>query len=626
MRDLIGYLKKTVYLSSLVLFFVLPISHIHAKENFKINTLFEHTITDTTISTEIVLQISADTPRVISYYTASLPIKGLNTKCYLVKTGKKIECTNYHRGSNTDVLFELNNSVVKPDIPLEIKITYEMKTDLEDAYNISSKVLDTTTNSVIIKYPKEKGEPLWTSDPLSNIKLVNESYLVTINKPVYQSISLLFGRSILYEFSISRTFQNSTTENQTFELVIPPDTKDQSIIWGEISPLPNSSIIDDDGNYIFKYLVQPEKTVDCKIDGYIEKLVSTESQTLKSYLTKETGYWKVVNTSESKRVQSYMSKKGVVLPDNFEDVEELDSINKELFYKHIYKYIVEKLSIEKDLQLGIENAARLGAETLVESPQNAKPLDYADFYIALLRKYNVPSRLVIGYVSKISGYTSDGFYHYWVEYFDSSKNRWITADPFLEDYLEKDLYKNDFYDHITVLRRGKSTVSPNVTFYSENDFTVEFVSESKLEKNFNPNAELYFEELKSTDSHLKGYLYIINNGNIAVTSSSILSSNIADLRKYIDPVNNITSQVILPKQNATIQLNIPYSKILSTNVFVNFKLENSSVYNKELVVEQNVIESTPLFILLLSKLLSMLIFFLFVFLIYFVSNKLKKNG
>jgi len=626
MRNLTGYLKRIVFLSSSLLFLISFTKPLQAEDSFQINTSFQHEITSDQINTEVIVNISSDDSKVISYYTASIPEKDINVKCFSVKTGKKIECTEYHRGSNTDILFNLNNSVVRKDTPLEVKISYSKKSAEGNAYNITSKVLDANTNSVIIKYPKEKGEPLWTSDPLSNIKLINDSYQVTINKPLYSNISLLFGRNIQYKFEVSRSFQNSTDDNETFELVLPPDTKDQIIIWDDISPLPNSSTIDEDGNYIFKYIVSPNSTLDCKIKGYIEKVSSTEESDIRTYLTKETGYWNITNTSEDKRVKTYMKKQGVNLPDGFDDINTLDNPNKELFYKNIYKYVVEKLNLDKTQTLGIEDISRLGSTTLTESAQNAKPIDYADFYIALLRKYNIPSRLVIGYVSKISGYTSDGFYHYWVEYYDTMNSKWMTADPFLEDYTQKDLFKSDFYDHLTILRRGKSTVSPNITFYSNTDFKVEFLSDGNKEKTFEPKTELYFEKLKSTDKYLKGYIYITNQGNIAITSTSFLSSNINNILKYIDPVNNTTSHIILPKQNATIQMNIPYSSISSPELFVNLKFSNTSTNTKEIMVKQNVSEIIPIYITLLSKFASILCFFIFIYLVYFVYRKIRKNG
>lgn len=626
MRGLIGYLKKILFLSSILALTLSLAQKTSAAEPFQIYTSFEHKIESKNISTEAILQIRSDSPRVISYYTASIPQKNLDILCYLVKTNKRINCTTFHRGSNTDVLLELNNAVVKKDAPLEVMLRYKVSNDSGNAFNISSKILDTTTSSVLIQYPKTIGEPLWTSDPLSSIKAVKNSFQILINKPIHPTISILFGEKVSYKFSISRNLQNTTEENQTFELIVLPDTKDQTVIWTDISPLPNSAVLDENGNYVFKYIVPPSQSMECKIDGYVEKIISEEKEKGADHLTKPTGYWNIVNSSEWIRVQTYMKRHNLNILKDFDDIESLKTEEKEIFYKALYKYVVEKLNFNKNLTLGIETTARLGANILTESALESAPIDYADFYIALLRHYKIPSRMVIGYVSEISGYTADGFYHYWVEYYDSTLSKWITADPFLSDYLNKDLFKSDFFDHITVLKRGKSSVSPNITFYSENDFKVEFSPSEKEDISFSPTVELTFEKLKSTDQYLKGYLYILNSGNIAINRHFLEKSNIENVRKYIDPVNNISSKIILPKQSATIQLNIPYNSIRSSNIFLNLTLANNSSNQKNFLLEQNVTEILPIYILIISKIISISVFLVGFFLIYFGIKKIRKHG
>lgn len=626
MRGLIGYLKKILFLSSILALTLSLAQKTSAAEPFQIYTSFEHKIESKNISTEAILQIRSDSPRVISYYTASIPQKNLDILCYLVKTNKRINCTTFHRGSNTDVLLELNNAVVKKDAPLEVMLRYKVSNESSNAFNISSKILDTTTSSALIQYPKTIGEPLWTSDPLSSIKAVKDSYQILINKPIHPTISILFGEKVSYKFSISRNLQNTTEENQTFELIVLPDTKDQTVIWTDISPLPNSAVLDENGNYVFKYIVPPSQSMECKIDGYVEKIISEEKEKGADHLTKPTGYWKIVNSSEWIRVQTYMKRHNLNILKDFDDIESLKTEEKEIFYKALYKYVVEKLNFNKNLTLGIETTARLGANILTESALESAPIDYADFYIALLRHYKIPSRMVIGYISEISGYTADGFYHYWVEYYDSTLSKWIIADPFLSDYLNKDLFKSDFFDHITVLKRGKSSVSPNITFYSENDFKVEFSPSEKEDISFLPTVELTFEKLKSTDQYLKGYLYILNSGNIAINSHFLEKSNIENIRKYIDPVNNIYSKIILPKQSATIQLNIPYNSIRSSNIFLNLTLANNSSNQKNFLLEQNVTEILPIYILIISKIISISVFLVGFFLIYFGIKKIRKHG
>jgi hypothetical protein len=641
MKDLIGYLKKTLLRFNLSNFCVLLTLSLFttlfiflanttlansASTNFKMSADFEHSLTQENVNTEVILKIESDIPRVISYYTATIPLEELKVSCKNLKTREELECTTYNRGSSTDVLVNLKNSVIRPESPLEILLTYSTPVKEKSSYTLSSEIRDTTTKSVLIRYPKEMGEPLWTSDPIHNIRTIGENYEVLIDNPTHTNISLLFGEQLLYKFNINKVFSNSLdNENQTFELYVPSDTSTQTIIWEEISPLPNTTLKDDDSNYIFKYIVAPDETLDCNISGYIQKTESLHFDSIpKTFLTQSTGYWSISDSTEFRRINTYLKRKGLDVETTFDDVEELDDLEKELFYKYIYQYVIERLNIVEDITLGIGTHPRLGANTLVDSPNNASAIDYADFYIAILRKYNVPSRLVVGYISNITGYTADGFYHHWVEYLDTKENRWVTADPFFEEYFEKNLFGSPFLDHLTVLRRGKSAVAPKMSFFQETDFTVRSETEKDISTEFDINSEFTLEEYKTTEKYVKGYIHISNAGNIAINGYDLLKSNISDISKYLDPVNSLKSQIILPKQNNSIQFNIPYDQIESQNLFINILYKNLDRYTVEQNLETEFKESVPPYVSILSKTISLLVFGIFLFLIYFAVVRIKK--
>jgi hypothetical protein len=597
-----------------------------ASSNFNLSANFQHSLTQDSVNTEVILQIKSDTPRVISYYTATIPLEELKINCENLITREKLECTTYNRGSSTDVLVNLKNSVIRPESPLEVLFSYSTPIKEKSSYTFSSEIRDTTTNSVLIRYPKEMGEPLWTSDPIHNIRTIGENFEMLIDNPTHTNISLLFGEQLLYKFNINKVFTNSLdNENQTFELYVPLDTSTQSIIWEEISPSPSTTLQDDDGNYIFKYIVAPEEALDCNISGYIQKTESSYfDSTPKTFLTQGTGYWSISNSTEFRRINTYLKRKGLEVETTFDDVEELDDLEKELFYKYIYQYVIERLNIVEDITLGIGTHPRLGANTLVESPNNASAIDYADFYIAILRKYNVPSRLIVGYVSNITGYTADGFYHHWVEYLDTKENRWITADPFFEEHFEKNLFGSPFLDHITIIKRGKSAVAPKISFFQETDFTVKAEAENNVSPEFEIDSEFTLEKYKTTEKYVKGYIYISNKGNVAVNGYDLLKSNVLDISKYLDPVNSLKSQIILPNQNNSIQFNIPYDKIESQNLFVNVLYKNLDRYTTEQNLETNLEENVPIYVTIISKTISFLVFGTFLFLIYFAVVKFRK--
>lgn len=593
--------------------------------DFRIISTFEHTLEEESVKTDAILQIRSDRPRVISYYNATIPLEDLRVVCKNLNTRQTVECTPSYRGSTTDVMINLDNFVIRPDEPLEIKISYSTSIYAK-SYNLTSEIYDTATNSVLIRYSKDLGEPLWSSDPIHNVRSVGDRYEILINKPINPRISLLFGERLLYKFEINKVFSNTVSEgNQTFELYVPSDTPFQKIIWEEISPIPDVALRDEDGNYVFKYSVEQDETIDCNISGYIQKMQPLEDDDENPlFLTQTRGYWSITNSTEFRRLNNYLRRKGLEIEDNFNDIESLNENERELFYKYVYEYVIERLTYERDIPLGIGTQIRLGANTIVDSSNNVSNIDYADFYIALLRKYGVPSRLVLGYISNITGYTSDGFYHYWVEYFDLNSNTWVKTDPFLEEYFGKKLFGSPFLDHITVLRRGKSPVAPKMTFFQESDFLVKAATEEDINPEFLIESSLSFEKYKSTDQFVKAYIDIENKGNIALTSYEIFGSNIDNLASFADPVNNLHSQIILPDQKGRVQFNIPYEKLESRNIFVNIEYENNGRYRLEQTLETDTEEIVPLYLSILSKIVSVLAFCGILFLIYFIAKKAKR--
>jgi len=629
MRNLTGYLKKIPLLFSLVLLPLLLTTHpVHAVDQFTLTADFVHGISDATVDTQATIAISTDTARVISYFTTSIPQENLTAECYNVSSSKKLDCSSHSRSGATDILIDFNNSLVKPSTPLVLRITYHTNIKTGDSLGIISSVQDATTNSVVLTYPKTKGEPLWTSDAIQNIKSVDNNYQITILKPLYPSISILFGKSISYEFTVSKTFTNSLTDqNQTFELILPSDSTTQTIVWDKLTPLPNIAEQDEDGNYIFKYIVGAEGSMDISIQGHILKRTPIIDNAIPdSFLILNTGYWKTTEKIEFTRIITYLKNKGLSVTDGLTNVQDLDASTQELILKYLYQYTVERLNPQKSITSGLIADSRVGFDNLVSNSNEVTPADYTDFLITILRKYGIPARQVIGFVSNISGYTSDGFYNYWVEAYDFSQKKWITMDPFLEDYSSKPLYGNSFFDHIAILKRGKSPSAPKLAFYKDSDFKVVSSSQEEITPELKFNTQLVFDNNNTISKYIKGLVNITNTGNIAINKYIIGESNIADVKKYIDPVNNINSRVILPTQSATLQLNIPNS-LDTSNVSINIEFSNED-FSQSVLSASDTNISTPIYLQIISKAISLLTFAGIVYLVYFISKKIKpkQNG
>lgn len=630
MRNLTGYLKKILLLFSLsIIFPIFNSQKAIAASDFTISTDITHTITDAKINTEIIATISASSTKVLSYYTATIPIKDLSVKCYNAATNQELVCSGHNRAEATDILIDFNNAIITAAKPYSLKIIYQTSSSSTNTYNIVSTIQDTTTNTINVIYPRSKGEPLWTSDTIQGIKSIGENFQISISKPIYQTLTLLFGNQVSYKFTVSKTFTNQESSNQTFEIIVPADTPTQTILWDNINPLPTIAEIDEDGNYTFKYILSAGETLDCSIQGHILMHASlNQAENPNSYLISSTGYWNGTSSkTEFIRINKYLIDKGINIPDTFSDISTVDDNTKALIYKYLYQYVIDRLNPESNLTSGILKDTRVGFDNLVSNPNSLTPADYSDFLITILRAYKIPARQVLGFVSNVSGYTSDGFYNYWVEAYDTTQSKWLVLDPFLEDYTSKSLFNSPFFDHIAILYRGKSPISPKLTFYTDSDFKVASSTDEVLTPTFAPEANLVFENTDITSKYIKATVNISNKGNIAIAKSNIKQSSIENLIKYLDPINNINSQMVLPNQNASMQFNILNTGKLE-NTYITIGFSNYG-YSKDIMVQSNPTESIPLYLQIITKVISIASFATVIYLVYFgvnkYINKSKKN-
>jgi len=625
MKSLIGYLKKTLLLiSSFLFFFLFPSNYASAQEPiFIVNSYFEHIVNDSKIDSKVIVQLSSNITRVLSIYTTTIEASNITPKCYI--NNEEIQCDRYNRGPLTDIQIDMKNRVIPANVPFEITFLYSVENNNDISYVLKSNVLDSTTKEVVIKYPSEKGDFAWSSEIITSKTESGNYKTLTVKNPKENEISINFIKAVQYKFSVNRVFSNSTEQNQTFEILLPSDSEEQSVLWEEISPLPTSSVIDDDGNYIFSYIVKPSETVNCNITGYIQTNELTESDAnFKPYLTKSLGYWEIVDNVEIKRVLNFMKEKGLVINENAKEIKLLNKKEQALFYKYLYQYIIYRLDYPKNIQLGEVDSKRSGASSIIKDSTNATPIDYADFYIALLRHFSVPSRLVLGYISDISKRTTDGYYHYWVQYFDYSENKWTSSDPFTEEFSKKSIYGNILPDHIEIIRRGKSQMSPTLSFYSTTDFQISLATGQIIEKNLTINPTYSLESYDVTKNYVKSFLKISNTGNIAISNIDFVKSNIGDVAKYLDSVNYSPSSLLLPKQNTDIQINIPIEKISSSKVYFSGIAKNTATLSQEFYVESEIPNGIPTYINILSKILSFVFFSTVLIIGYLIFKTFKK--
>jgi len=195
----------------------------------------------------------------------------------------------------------------------------------------------------------------------------------------------------------------------------------------------------------------------------------------------------------------------------------------------------------------------------------------------------------------------------------------------MEKYTKKSLFENSFPDHIEILKRGKSPMSPTLSFYTPSDFQISLESDAKIEKKLNLDSSLSFENYDITKNFVKTFINISNTGNVSISQINLKKSNISEISKYLDSTTNVNSFLILPKQNISFQLNIPIEKIYSPKIFISGTVKNTSGIVSEFYVEKEVPEDTPFYLNIITKVLSILFFVVLLIIGIFIFKSIKKK-
>ncbi|GIW63404.1 MAG: hypothetical protein KatS3mg091_206 [Patescibacteria group bacterium] len=404
-----------------------------------------------------------------------------------------------------------------------------------------------------------------------NIKVVlpdtNQNRKITVAKPtpdyiekntVYWNnvkakvVYAVFGEKQVYKSNIKYQIKNDRINTVYTYITLPPDTSYQKLIINKLEPKPAEIKIDEDGNYLAKYFMQPKQMLDIDLNAYIETyplgrkdMINLERKRFnkqKNYLLSNQGYWQIADIS------------GV-------------DINPELEYdqkaKLIYDFVVNFLSYDFNRLNDKDNYGRMGAVKAVSNPNKAVCTEYTDLFISLARRNGIYSREIQGY-----GYTDDQRFrplslvidvlHTWPEYYDVNRQRWVAVDPTWEDTSGIDYFSFLDHNHIALAIHGKSdkTPYPAGAFRVNTSKVIDInptTSEPKLIYKLTAEIKLTNQNsITATTEPTQAELLITNQGNYSVINKS-LEINSTNLEIDTD---KITIDYIAPFQTITYPLTI----------------------------------------------------------------------
>ena len=395
---------------------------------------------------------------------------------------------------------------------LTINIPRLAKANEAESYTRIVKIEGLGNQSALI-YPKE-----------TKIESEGDYQIYTFTAHQNDSLSLLFGESVTYEIDLTYELKNKELSAIDSELALPPDTGYQRIILDSISPKPSNISLDDNGNWLARYTIEPqEKTiVQAKLFATVyprPTLYDPSSKILQK--THNSKYWDTNSTAVTSLAQKLKT------PEN------------------MYHYLTTNFTYN----YGLINAdsKRQGVLAALSSPTNVLCTEFTDTFISLARSEKIPSREINGYgytknTSLQPQSTTSDILHAWPEYYNQNSQNWIAIDPTWGnttggiDYLNK----LDF-SHIAFVRHGSEDsypIPPGAYKTNPEDKHVMI----KVAANSKEGIPKY--EIKKSG----GKQLIVNTGNVALINQVVKVDGVSTTVDYLPPFG--TQEIVQPERSS----------------------------------------------------------------------------
>ena len=515
--------KLTATLLSLSIYLFISSTYIFAGEEFQTSFFATYNISpsgNATVTQNIQLTNKLSNVYATQYALeiGSTRVNNVNT---YAKSGEIVEHNITNVNNKTIIVSNFDKKVVGKGQTLDFTVKYDNLDVTQKTGNILeinipkvSQESDIDEYQVTINIPIIFGQPkiISPSDYQQTQTSTNTILTFDSNQVKESGITAIFGSQQIYNFALTYNLENPSVSNAVTQVALPPDTNYQKVFYENISPQPEKIELDDDGNWIATFKLEPKQRISAIAKGsaivYMEPLISIPTKDAdynQKYLSSQK-YWSINNPKVKSLIQDYNTPES------------------------IYNYLVNNFTYNYErIDSGI---SRLGVIDALEHKDNAVCTEFTDTFITLARSSGIPARELNGYahtensVLKPLSLIQDVL-HSWPEYYDADEKLWKPIDPTWGNTTGGiDYFSNLDFNHFVFAIHGSSSERP----YPAGYYKFENVDSKDLDISFgteapkpNINFDILFEDNTinpfSLETDVK--ITIKNKSNIALYNQPI---------------------------------------------------------------------------------------------------------
>ena len=416
-------LKKFIIGFIALLFFLITPHKIYAQEEFIIDVNVDYNVQSTGITKvthTITLENALSNLYAQSYLLSLENIDPVDPVSF--EGTKQLSLTRTEKDDTISLQVNFDDAVVGKGKTRTFTISFEESSFASrtgEVWEISIPRLSESNNfrsyNINLIVPSSFGKEAYISPDPKSIYVGENTINYSFDKASIQKTGITagFGKFQVFSFSLNYHLENPLNKTASTEIAIPPDTAFQKIYYDSINPAPEEVYLDEDGNWLAVYKLDPRERIDVTAMGTVQiyanprEIQTVTSETLQENL-KESEYWQVNDPQIQNLAGTLRTPKA------------------------IYDFVSTNLSYSYDRVR--PNVTRYGASLALTSPKDAICMEYTDLFIALARAAGIPAREINGYA-----YTENpeiqplslvaDVLHSWPEYWDEQKHVWVPIDP-----------------------------------------------------------------------------------------------------------------------------------------------------------------------------------------------------
>ncbi|MBU1000835.1 transglutaminase-like domain-containing protein [Patescibacteria group bacterium] len=523
--------KKIALVVVFLVFIVLP-QRIFAASEFSTSYDVLYDIDEsgiTTVTEKVVLENLTS-----QYYANQFKLTIGATQISDIKAadpGGELDITSQQKDTITTIGVKFNQQVVGLGKTLPWTLSFKSRDFAEKVgkvWEVRVPRISSTTNleafNLTLSVPQSFGQPSSISPSPKTQTVSSGRIFLTFEKDQLESsgISANFGSIQIFDFDLSYHLGNENLMPILTNIVLPPDTPFQDVIFQRIEPKPLNVTVNDDGNYLAWYRLNRGQKMDVKVIGSAKLYTNSKvknpvlDESLRKKYTEAQKYWEKDNPLITNKLSEIL---GSGSPEDFEGKAKL-----------IFQDVVNSLKYDSDRLKG-SNIERLGAVTVLNNPDSAVCMEFTDLFIALSRAAGIPTRELNGYAHTANttlrplSLTKD-ILHAWPEYWNERLG-WVMVDPTWENTTGGADYFNKLdLNHFVFIIKGLSSeeLIPAGSYKSESQDSHD-VKVTLSENDFlgKPQIDIEVDVSNPIFSGLPGIIKVkvTNRGNAVYPSASL---------------------------------------------------------------------------------------------------------